>query len=76
MELSATEATLLVGAGTVAVGAVAGATAFYLWLQRPHLKSQVPRGQLVRMFQGDDREQAFIKLFSEYGKTCEMEGER
>ncbi|KAA0152774.1 hypothetical protein FNF29_03661 [Cafeteria roenbergensis] len=74
MELSATETTLLVGAGTVAVGALAGTTAFYLWLQRPHLKSQVPRGQLVRMFQGDDREQAFIKLFSEYGKTCEMEG--
>jgi hypothetical protein len=52
----------------------AAAVWFYLWLQRPHLKAQTPSGAIVASFKGDVREHAFLKLFQEYGKTCEMEG--
>lgn len=51
-----------------------GAVWLYLWLQRPHLEAKAPSGAITAAFKGDLREHAFLRIFQEYGKTCEMEG--
>jgi len=62
--------------GVLATAVAAAATACCVWMSRPRLPKQAPRGALATPFQGELREQAFLKVFQDMdAKTCEAEGE-